>query len=92
MPKTIRIRFYCSQACMDWPLSTYKILNYGSVPATVSAIKDALVNYGPLVTTFSVYSDFMAITAEYTPTLAAAMKGGMRCLLLDMTTRTNASL
>ena len=32
---------FCNQACANWQTSTYKILNYGSVSATVSAIKDA---------------------------------------------------
>lgn len=48
----------CDEACANWQQNTYKILNYGSVTKSVSAIKEALVNYGPLVTTFNVYTDF----------------------------------
>jgi hypothetical protein len=73
---------YCSQACMDWQLSTYRILNYGSVPATVSAIKDALVNYGPLVTTFSVYSDFYGYNGGIYSYTGGSYEGGHAVLIV----------
>ena len=68
----------CSQACGNWQAATYKILNYGSVSATVSAIKDALVNYGPLVTTFSVYADFFSYNGGIYSYASVHIKAGTR--------------
>ena len=72
----------CSQACGDWQASTYKILNHGSVSATVSAIKDALVNYGPLVTTFSVYSDFFSYNGGIYSNTTGTYQGGHAVLIV----------
>jgi len=50
----------CKDACLSW-LSTYKITSWNWVATTsptVDAIKTALYNYGPLVTTMDVYTDF----------------------------------
>lgn len=49
---------YCNEACDNWQADTYQIEEYGRVSSTVDAIKEALVNTGPLVTTFYVYEDF----------------------------------
>lgn len=51
----------CRAACSSWWLSTYKITNWNWVATTsptVDAIKTALYNYGPLVTTMDVFTDF----------------------------------
>ncbi len=73
---------YCDQACGSWQSSTYKILNYGSVAATASAIKDALVNYGPLVTTFSVYSDFFSYNGGIYKYTTGTYQGGHAVLIV----------
>ena len=62
--------------------TSYKILNYGSVSATVSAIKDALVNYGPLVTTFSVYADFFSYNGGIYSYTSGAYQGGHAVLIV----------
>jgi len=73
---------YCSQACANWQTSTYRILNYGSVSATVSAIKDAVVNYGPLVTTLSVYSDFFSYNGGIYSYTTGTYQGGHAVLIV----------
>jgi C1A family cysteine protease len=73
---------FCSQACTNWSTSTYRILNYGSVSATTSAIKDALVNYGPLVTTFSVYADFFSYHGGIYSYTSGAYQGGHAVLIV----------
>lgn len=50
----------CSNACQNWQLSTYKIVNYYGVSTNIDAIKNALVTYGPLVTTMRVFNDFFS--------------------------------
>lgn len=46
----------CSNTCDDWQERAYKIKDWGYVGS--SSIKDTLVNSGPLVVTFAVYTDF----------------------------------
>jgi hypothetical protein len=72
----------CGQACTNWLASTYKIVNYGSVSATVSSIKDALVNYGPLVTTFSVYADFFGYNGGIYSYTSGSYQGGHAVLIV----------
>ena len=53
----------CSNACLDWQASAYKIPSWSWVATiypTVSALKNALVTNGPLVTTMAVYNDFFS--------------------------------
>lgn len=73
---------YCSEACLDWQNSTYKILDYGSVSFSVSAIKDALVNSGPLVTTFNVYSDFYSYNGGVYEYTTGTIEGGHAVLIV----------
>ena len=73
---------YCSQACANWQASTYRILSYGFVSADVSAIKDALANYGPLVTTFSVYSDFFSYNGGIYSYTTGTYQGGHAVLIV----------
>jgi C1A family cysteine protease len=72
----------CSQACTNWSNASYRILHYGSVSATVSAIKDALVNYGPLVTTFSVYADFFSYHGGIYTYTTGTYQGGHAVLIV----------
>jgi C1A family cysteine protease len=53
----------CGDACPGWQSSAHKIAQWSWVnaygrPASVSAIKNALYTYGPLVTMFNVFNDF----------------------------------
>jgi hypothetical protein len=53
----------CSSACPSWQSSAYRISSWQYVATsspTVEAIKNALYNYGPLVTTMAVYQDFFS--------------------------------
>jgi C1A family cysteine protease len=53
----------CGSACGTYNTSTYRIVSWADVTGTsptVSAIRDALVSYGPLVTTMDVYDDFFS--------------------------------
>jgi len=73
---------FCSTACLNWQQSTYKILNYGSVSFSVAAIKDALVNYGPLVTTFNVYADFFSYNGGIYSYTSGTYQGGHAVLIV----------
>src|SRR5512137_1789221 len=51
----------CSTACYNYQTGTYRVQSWAYVATTsvsVEAIKNALVTYGPLVTTMDVYADF----------------------------------
>ncbi len=72
----------CSEACDNWEQNTYTILDYGSVSKTVSAIKEALVNFGPLVTTFNVYSDFFSYNGGIYSYTTGTYQGGHAVLIV----------
>ncbi|GEM_PF-634544 len=48
----------CSTADADWEASAYKIIGWSLVKPTIASIKNALYNYGPLVTLMAVHTDF----------------------------------
>ena len=50
----------CSSACAGWQTNGYKIDGYAYVSQSEAAIKDALYNRGPVITTFAVYTDFFS--------------------------------
>ena len=50
----------CVDSCTDWRSRRVKINDYGSVGN--EQMKQALVTYGPLITTFDVYEDFFYYT------------------------------
>ncbi len=52
----------CSSACPTYRTLTYNILSWGYIAKTVNDMKTALYNYGPVVTTMAVYSDFYSYT------------------------------
>jgi C1A family cysteine protease len=62
----------CGSACGTYNTATYTITGWADVTGTsptVSAIRDALVSYGPLVTTMDVYDDFFSyVSGVYTHT------------------------
>jgi len=72
----------CNDACQNWQNSTYKILDYGSVSFSVPAIKDALVNSGPLVTTFNVYYDFYLYNGGIYEYTTGTYQGGHAVLIV----------
>ena len=72
----------CGSACSSYQTSTYQIVSWGYVTTTsptVSAIRDALVSYGPLVTTMDVYDDFYSYSSGvYTHTTGDYAGGACR--------------
>lgn len=49
----------CAAAAAGWQTGAYKVGAWGSVSKNLTAIKTALVKYGPLPTAMMVYEDFM---------------------------------
>ena len=70
----------CSAAsCPNWQSDTYKITGWQWVTTTsptVAAIKNALLAYGPLVTTMNVYADFFYYTSGVYSYTSGAYEGG----------------
>lgn len=52
----------CSNACSGWQNQTYKIVDYLPIDYTVSAIKNAIYTYGPVVATIDLWSDLWNFT------------------------------
>jgi len=51
----------CSETCSDWESKAIKIVDGAKIrafPPTIGDIQKALIEHGPLVTTFTVYNDF----------------------------------
>jgi C1A family cysteine protease len=48
----------CSNACLNWQDSTYRIIGLHSTRTAVDDIKNALYAYGPVIATMYVYNDF----------------------------------
>lgn len=75
----------CGSACSTYQSSTYQIVSWAYVTTTsptVSTIRTALLNYGPLVTTMEVYSDFDAyVSGIYTHT-SGTDRGGHAVLIV----------
>jgi C1A family cysteine protease len=75
----------CSTACYNWQSNSYKIAGWGYVATTaptVDAIKNALVTYGPLVTTFEVYSDFFSYVSGIYQHTSGTYQGGHAVLIV----------
>lgn len=76
----------CSDACSSWRASPpYKISSWSYVATTspsATALKDALYNYGPLVTTFKVYEDFLRYASGVYSYTSGAYLGGHAVLLV----------
>jgi uncharacterized protein (TIGR03437 family) len=75
----------CNDACPTWTYSTYKIGNWSYVATTspsVSALKNALYTYGPLPTTFAVYSDFYYYQGGIYTYTYGSYQGGHAVLLV----------
>jgi C1A family cysteine protease len=75
----------CSTACYNWQANSYKITGWGYVATTaptVDAIKNALVTYGPLVTTMDVYADFFSYHSGIYKYVSGAYQGGHAILIV----------
>ncbi len=75
----------CGSACSSYQTSTYQIVSWGYVTTTsptVSAIRDALVSYGPLVTTMDVYDDFFSYSSGVYSHTTGGLAGGHAVLIV----------
>jgi C1A family cysteine protease len=75
----------CSSACYTYQTDSYRVQNWAYVTTTsvsVEAIKNALVTYGPLVTTMDVYSDFFSYRSGVYAYASGAYQGGHAILIV----------
>jgi C1A family cysteine protease len=75
----------CGSACGTYQTATYRIAGYAYVTTTsptVSAIRDALVSYGPLATTMDVYEDFYSYTNGVYSYATGVYEGGHAVLIV----------
>jgi len=75
----------CGSACGTRTAATYTIAGWAHVTTTsptVSAIRDALVSYGPLVTTMDVYTDFYAYSGGVYSYTTGVNEGGHAVLIV----------
>jgi C1A family cysteine protease len=75
----------CSSACYTYQTSSYRIQSWAYVATTsvsVEAIKNALVTYGPLVTTMDVYADFFSYHGGIYSYASGAYQGGHAILIV----------
>jgi C1A family cysteine protease len=75
----------CGSACGTYNTATYTITGWADVTGTsptVSAIRDALVSYGPLVTTMDVYEDFYSYSSGVYSYTTGAYEGGHAVLIV----------
>jgi C1A family cysteine protease len=70
----------CEDACPDWQKSAVKVLRVGKVggfpPTNVTLIEQALLTYGPLATSFTVYQDFFSYTSGIYEHVYGDVQGG----------------
>jgi C1A family cysteine protease len=84
----------CANAGTGWQTSTYKIASWAYATTTspsVGAIKEALITYGPLVTTMDVYYDFYSYSGGVYEYAAGAYQGGHAILIVGYTDDTTVS-
>jgi len=75
----------CSKACSGWQSSSYKATSWGyaaTVSPTADAIKAALINYGPLVSTMMVYEDFYYYSSGVYKYTSGSYLGGHAILIV----------
>ena len=75
----------CGSACGTYQTATYRIAGWAYVATTsptVSAIRDALVSYGPLVTTMDVYDDFFSYSSGVYTHTTGGYAGGHAVLIV----------
>jgi C1A family cysteine protease len=75
----------CSTACYTYQTESYRVQSWAYVATTsvsVEAIKNALVTYGPLVTTMDVYADFFSYRGGIYSYTSGAYQGGHAILIV----------
>ena len=75
----------CTSACTAYQSDTYRVQSWAYVATTsvsVEAIKNALVTYGPLVTTMDVYADFFSYHGGVYSYASGAYQGGHAILIV----------
>lgn len=75
----------CPSACLNWQDVTHQIVNWHYVATTsptVDVIKSALNQFGPLVTTFQVYSDFYYYVGGVYSHTSGTYQGGHAVLIV----------
>ena len=75
----------CAQACTNWSNNAYHINGWhwvATTSPTVDALKNALVIYGPLVTTMNVYADFFNYKSGVYSHVSGTYQGGHGILLV----------
>ncbi len=75
----------CSAACYNYQTGTYRVQSWAYVTTTsvsVEAIKNALVTYGPLVTTMDVYADFFNYRSGVYAYASGTYQGGHAILIV----------
>lgn len=75
----------CGSACGTYNTATYTIASWAHVTTTsptVSAIRDALASYGPLVTTMDVYEDFYSYSSGVYTYTTGDYEGGHAVLIV----------
>lgn len=72
----------CEDVKEGWQQSAFKINTWGSVPKSLSAIKAALVQYGPLPTALWVYEDLMHYKSGVYSYTSGRKLGGHAILLV----------
>jgi C1A family cysteine protease len=75
----------CSSACYTYLTNSYRVQSWAYVTTTsvsVEAIKNALVTYGPLVTTMDVYADFFSYYSGIYSYASGAYQGGHAILIV----------
>ena len=75
----------CSSACYTYQTNSYRVQSWAYVTTTsvsVEAIKNALVTYGPLVTTMDVYADFFNYHSGIYSYASGSYQGGHAILIV----------
>ncbi|UCB59469.1 MAG: hypothetical protein JSV67_04020 [Thermoplasmatales archaeon] len=69
----------CDRTCPDWETQAIKLFDGArikSFPPQISDVQEALIEYGPLITTFTVYSDFFAYNSGIYEHVSGDVAGG----------------
>jgi C1A family cysteine protease len=69
----------CDNLCPDWEQMAVKVSHGGRVggfPQNISNVKKALIEYGPLITGFTVYEDFSSYTSGIYEHVYGDVRGG----------------
>ena len=69
----------CNKTCPDWETQAIKLIDGArikSFPPKISDVQEALIEFGPLVTTFTVYSDFFAYNSGIYEHVSGGVAGG----------------